>query len=33
VLTTELSLEDAPDGYRKMQSREAGVIKVCLTPA
>ncbi|MGB1526459.1 MAG: alcohol dehydrogenase catalytic domain-containing protein [Miltoncostaeaceae bacterium] len=33
VLTTELSLEDAPDGYRKMQSRETGVIKVCLTPA
>ena len=33
VLTTELSLEDAADGYRKMQSREEGVIKVCLTPA
>jgi threonine dehydrogenase-like Zn-dependent dehydrogenase len=33
VLTTELSLDDAADGYRKMQSREEGVIKVCLTPA
>jgi len=33
VLTTELSLEDAADGYRKMQVREEGVIKVCLTPA
>ncbi len=33
VLTTELPLEDAADGYRRMQSREEGVIKVCLTPA
>jgi acetaldehyde dehydrogenase (acetylating) len=33
VLTTELSLDDAADGYRKMQSREEGVIKVCLTAA
>lgn len=33
VFTTELSLDDAVDGYRKMQSREEGVIKVCLTPA
>ena len=33
LLTTELSLEEAPDGYRKMQSREEGVIKVALIPA
>ncbi len=33
VLTTELPLDDAADGYRRMQSREEGVIKVCLTPA
>lgn len=32
VLTTELALDDAADGYRKMQAREEGVIKVCLTP-
>ncbi|MSO43966.1 MAG: IMP dehydrogenase [Thermoleophilia bacterium] len=33
LLTTELPLEDAVDGYRKMQSREEGVVKVCLVPA
>ena len=33
LLTTELPLEQAADGYRKMQAREEGVIKVCLVPA
>jgi len=32
VLSHTLALEDAPDGYRRMNERAEGVIKVALTP-